>query len=1151
MMRQTISWVVAGMLALTLAGVTQASWQAPVPDGMLPHLSVPRMSNPPTLDGRIEADEWREATAISGVGGAMSNVLIARPTTYYLAWDAENLYMAIRTWVKPGYKPSARGRQPGAATVFDDGAEFHIMPLGKNVVQGTTPSSFKFILNTLGFFGDFNRVSVGQQFKNWNPRFEARAGLTEEGSAPLGGRWWECEVIMPAAEYELRGPNQVGDEWKVMMAFNHMYSGWTQARISSGTSYFDPGQYPTATLVEKAVAVQMTMDKLPGPLDGLASVHYSLYNQAASPANVEVRVTWSVVETGKGGLKAITGLEELLVEAESLTIEAGGTAEFQLDKPLPESPKEAFLLMHHQVKQDERVIFSNFHFFKPHAYPKDALAPAAPSEKAFPLLGTFNPVKPNFLVEADSYYLARPEDAERVAYTISRASDGKLLADGEIGNPVTYVYRALIPLPDLQPGEYILSATMQLRDGTRLGPETVSFTKLDEATAFAAWWQTKLGDTERLIAPFTALTRDGAAVRAWGREYTLDALGLPAAVVSQGRTVSGGAARLIVTVNGREEAVPLIGVPSFGAETAWRIPFTGEATGAGLRFTVDGRLEQDGMVLLDLTYAPAAGQAVTIEGLRLEFPISAAEAESFLCQGQGGNYASKTAMVLPRDQQGKVWDTLDTGINGSGMTVGSFYPSLWLGNEKRGFLWHADSDRGWFPDNEHPAHDLVRQGDAFVIRNHIVPKGIELREPRTIHFTYMASPFRPMARNWREVTYSEDGTFDGINKKQKDEDGKVLVDGWNWLTPPSTDPEQWSEMWAGYKEIADARVAKLRITDPALARNKYGSTVHTSLPLMGYGWKSPDKRVTEYFAADWENDTWNRTEQDYFLYIADRAFREGGLRTIYWDIFFMALKQSVQAGLAYELPDGRIQPSFNALNIRQFTMRMYGLMGDHGLTPNSQVSHATNCYCLPAMGWMDAVLDGEYHAVSDESGMDWVDGYPIERMRAMSVSGQFGSAITWMTLMRFQDPVKRDHARRGFREWPRMFDTWKGWGHSVPPAALDWGVAEAETVYIPFWRNPYVESASPEVLVSAWRQADRILLMVFNYSRDRKLDGELTVDLAALGLLPELPWEEFVRLRDLDKPDDEPATIFDANAGKVRLPALQPHTGRLIGIRRY
>jgi hypothetical protein len=96
-----------------------------------------------------------------------------------------------------------------------------------------------------------------------------------------------------------------------------------------------------------------------------------------------------------------------------------------------------------------------------------------------------------------------------------------------------------------------------------------------------------------------------------------------------------------------------------------------------------------------------------------------------------------------------------------------------------------------------------------------------------------------------------------------------------------------------------------------------------------------------------------------------------------------------------------------------------------------------------------------------------------------------------------------------------------------------------------------VKTDDPDILVSAWRKTDRIILMVFNYDREQRRDARLTVDLKALDLLPERPWEEFVRLRDLDKPDDEPATVFDANARAARLPGLKPHTGRLIGIRRY
>ncbi|MCX6565249.1 MAG: hypothetical protein NTW38_02305, partial [Candidatus Aminicenantes bacterium] len=46
----------------------------------------------------------------------------------------------------------------------------------------------------------------------------------------------------------------------------------------------------------------------------------------------------------------------------------------------------------------------------------------------------------------------------------------------------------------------------------------------------------------------------------------------------------------------------------------------------------------------------------------------------------------------------------------------------------------------------------------------------------------------------------------------------------------------------------------------------------------------------------------------------NRAITEGGLRAIYWDILYMQHFATVQNGMAYELPDGRVQPQFNGFN---------------------------------------------------------------------------------------------------------------------------------------------------------------------------------------------------------------------------------------------
>ncbi|HPP12246.1 MAG TPA: hypothetical protein PKW42_05875, partial [bacterium] len=82
--------------------------------------------------------------------------------------------------------------------------------------------------------------------------------------------------------------------------------------------------------------------------------------------------------------------------------------------------------------------------------------------------------------------------------------------------------------------------------------------------------------------------------------------------------------------------------------------------------------------------------------------------------------------------------------------------------------------------------------------------------------------FRPLVKGWRASIWSADGTFEGPNKEVRDPRTKEkIVDGWNWLTPPSRDPQEWGKLWASYKKIADERIRKLQPFDPSGARNGY------------------------------------------------------------------------------------------------------------------------------------------------------------------------------------------------------------------------------------------------------------------------------------------------------------------------------------------
>ena len=56
------------LLAATLLAGLASSQAAPLPDGKNAEFAVPRIPKPPTIDGKIDPEEWRESVAIGGGG---------------------------------------------------------------------------------------------------------------------------------------------------------------------------------------------------------------------------------------------------------------------------------------------------------------------------------------------------------------------------------------------------------------------------------------------------------------------------------------------------------------------------------------------------------------------------------------------------------------------------------------------------------------------------------------------------------------------------------------------------------------------------------------------------------------------------------------------------------------------------------------------------------------------------------------------------------------------------------------------------------------------------------------------------------------------------------------------------------------------------
>ncbi len=1146
--------------------------------------AVPKISAPPKLDGTIDPAEWREAVAVSGTTCTGTDLLNPQPVIFWLAWDEQNLYMACRAWLPGGYKPRLHGgRVPGGADCFDDGLECLFKPMGKNVNYQNHATEFKFNISSVGYGGTYTRLVVGQILSNWEPDFDTAARLTAPGTAPGGGRWWEMEVAFSQDDFELTGANRAGDQWKLMLGLNHMPAvGWYQGRVPCIGGYFTPDGKSVATLVEDLPTVQMLVDSLSNvAADGTANLAVKAFNPTKAAAQV----------------KLVLDVAGKIKRSETLELPAGGEKTFSINEKLPADVKEGRLTL--KASSGETTLLSYIAPFEV-GRQRERLQPVPdPDPNEFPFSAKFNPVRGLLQISGDSYFLPDPKAVKSLHYEVKQKETGNVIAAGEITNVYAWRFEDVLTLKKVKPGAYEATATLVLNDGTTFGPRSASFEKKDEAKAFAHWWGKDPGDSKRLLPPFTAIERVGknglfslfqsrsaAAFTCWGREYAFDALGLPVAVTSQGGDVLAAPARIVVTVDGQETVVP-VGKPKITEHKDWRVSFEGKAEGAGLVFAATGWMEQDGMVSVDLTYAPKDGKPVKVDALRIEYPVADDVAECLVSVGPGGNFAAATYTVLPTDKQGTLWTTLDTGKAGARMTVGSFYPHVWLGSEQRGLQWWADSDKGWFPDDQVPAHEVRRvqgsgfgvQGSVVALANHIIGKPVELAKAHTLNFTWIASPFKPLPKGWRMTIATEDGTFGVPHRgtRVNPKTGKKYTTKGleNWINPESYDPADWAGLWAEQKEKADASVKRQLPFDPWQARS--GVTwQHMSFQLIGWGRKSMEDAVFNYFGDEWQasgNDTWNPTYRDYAMYLFDRAFGEGGVVSTYWDLSFPILFESPLSGLAWQLPDGRWQPGYNTLNCRRFFQRLWAVQDKHGLNPGAVGTHSTQAFIFPALPWLDAVTDGERDWNIDVSDLDWVDFYSKERMRAMSVPHNWGVAINWIANLASADRRKVIHGKTVQAEYVWMHDSWFSpyamYSHiqRMPDTILDWGLNGEHVTYVPYWRNPYAGSGDPDLLVSLWRIPDeadgRILVGVFNYNRKEVKDVEVKLDLAKLGLAGKPLemrdfWRDFLlgysgdagirAALDMTNEQLGSAAEFDAAKGVLRFKALGAHRGRFIGI---
>lgn len=168
-LRKTLCFVLLAILSKTAFGQSKP-------------LEAVRISKPPTIDGIISDDEWKEVQFVEGLFDANSGAAYSDGGRFWLAYDKEFVYFAARLHDS---NPKAIRATEYRTNVGLSGDDSVMLALD---LSGSMSATNTFQINPLG--GTNIRIAGGRAAKReWLGAFTAKARITETG--------WEAEAKIP------------------------------------------------------------------------------------------------------------------------------------------------------------------------------------------------------------------------------------------------------------------------------------------------------------------------------------------------------------------------------------------------------------------------------------------------------------------------------------------------------------------------------------------------------------------------------------------------------------------------------------------------------------------------------------------------------------------------------------------------------------------------------------------------------------------------------------------------------------------------------------------------------------------------------------------------------------------------------------------
>ena len=1070
-----------------------------------PHeATVSLFKTPPTIDGTIQPGEWDGAVKTIGYLSLNSNCLEKGMGAAYVGFTREKVYVALVTELPPDQKLIASKKFRDSELVFEDSFEIWLNPYReteKGWEAGGTYFQTMGISN--GTISDTRFTGKGAPDTGWNGNWTFENGIhTDVTEGPYWARRngvWVAELSIPFAEVGWQG-DPVGRSVGVLICRNFKRaSGWKQPTWFPHTDAFVTWlNYPEIKLTEDAPSVQVEAlgeNVFSGELSLRARIHNP---GPARKAQVKVKVTSS----------DMPGLDE----TRTVDLPANGAATYEYKVPAGRLHATA----QHRLKLDVLSADGKTQYFDYSMRFKERgkfwLVRTGPNPAAALRLAYYPSYKfIRLAVNTDE--LEKEAGAVRsAAVTVTGPDEKQILKDTMTWEGAGGVRE--FDVGELPDGDYTVHVEMKHEGYER------SFTREFTRTHFV-WENNRLGETDRIYPPFEAIDLKDRELAVVLRRYGVGPLGLWDSVEAKGQDERSGyrellAAPIALKVN---DGQTLKGNGSFTATEPHAVVYEGKAEHPAVTVETKTITEYDGCQRVEMTLSPG-GEKQELKKLYLDIPVKDEQAPLFHVSTAG--LRSNPAGATPRGE-GVVWDSSQFP---DGEWYGNFKPYLWLGGESRGICWFADNDRNWELDVEGdtfaPCQEIIRRDGTLTLRINFIQKPVTIDEPRTIVFGLMASPAKPMPKDWRRVsflrhwpaicwvgstywgaetmteTYPLNRDFSVLSKIQE---ARLNGDVANW--------NQWLQTWTA-RNLADyepkgrkgLKAMHSLFTFCLNTARQAGRSAWMNVYWEEFHNVSRFHPETQVFGNEWsggygKGSVHPLTESylDFQCWYGAEFIRRGvGL---YFDNVFPKRTYDTLTTQAYRNDAGFLQPSANMWRHRRYLKRIWIL--HQQLAPAEgkpiMMTHMTNTHIVPYMVWNQSNLDLEWFYGPDPQQSK----YPHDLLRAQSIGLQTGNIPLVLADTRNNSDAERTKFGTMFvHEIKIRYQE----GSTKPMVAvLDFGYGRDDCRVYNYWDEDYpVSTSDDEHVKGILLERDGKLMLVLATWNGKRDAVEVGLDLDALGL---------------------------------------------------